>query len=457
MSNEKNFNEVKKMKDRLSNVSKTMCTAKWLQSTILLYNGETHSCHHPARHKIPLDGLKENPTSIHNTPIKIYARNELLNGIQTAECEYCWRIENSNPDNLSDRVLKSASPWAKGHLEKVLVSGLGKSIEPTYLEVAFDYTCNFACVYCTPDVSSAWMKESRDFGPYQFSTGKTMHDVKWLADTGKLPFDRDEYNPYTEAFWKWWPELYPKLEVFRITGGEPLLSKHTWKIFEYIKENPNPHIELAVNTNLGVPDKLIARLIDEIRNVQSKVKEVKIFTSFESTGRAAEYARYGMEYDKFISNIDMLMTELPDVRIVIMTTCNILSLTTFDSFLKEVIALRAKHYQDVAVSTLGLSINYLRWPEFLDIRIAPSEVKELFVSKVEEIIRFHRTKQPGFGESLLYLEEIDMLERLISYTMQSSPDEATQQQEFKDFVLEYDRRRNLNFIETFPALAQMVS
>ena len=40
-----------------------------------------------------------------------------------------------------------------------------------------------------------------------------------------IPYIEKPQNPYVEAFWKWWPDLYQDLHTFRITGGEPLLSK----------------------------------------------------------------------------------------------------------------------------------------------------------------------------------------------------------------------------------------
>ena len=40
-------------------------------------------------------------------------------------------------------------------------------------------------------------------------------------------------NPYVDAFWRWWPDLYKDLHTFRITGGEPLMSQDTWKVFRF--------------------------------------------------------------------------------------------------------------------------------------------------------------------------------------------------------------------------------
>lgn len=455
MSNLSKFEETIQIKEALNKISPTFCSAKWLQSTILLYNGETHSCHHPSRHKIPVEGLSNNPKLIHNTPIKLFARKELLEGVQTKECDYCWRIENSNQQNYSDRIYKSGSEWAKPHLENVKSSGLGENFAPSYLEVAFESTCNFACMYCTPDVSTQWAADAEKNGPYHLHT-TSMHNVAWLKSSGKYPIHRDAFNPYIEAFWEWWPELYETLEVFRITGGEPLLSKHTWKIFEHIRNNPNTNLEFAVNTNLGVPDKLIDRLINEAKSIQGKVKEFKIFTSAEATGEQANYIRHGMDYEKFISNIDRIMTELPDVRIVIMTTINALSAFSLDSFLEDLLVLRAKHYHSAAHSTLGLSVNYLRWPQFQDIRILPSQIKKEFRSKIEFIIDSHSQKVPGFGEAMLYLEEIDQLQRLLAYADQDLPDYTEMIKDFKIFFNEYDIRRGLNFTQVFPEIAWMV-
>lgn len=455
MSNEHRFNEVVAFKEKLEQVSPTFCSAKWLQSTTLLYNGETHSCHHPTRHKINADDLVGNPSGIHNTPVKFFARKELLEGKQTLECEYCWRIENSNKNNLSDRTYKSASPWAMNKLDQVLASGLGEKIMPTYFEVAFDSTCNLSCMYCSPEVSTQWMGDVERNGPYQLHS-ITLHDPQSLRDNGKFPIRHDEYNPYIEAFWEWWPELYESLEVFRLTGGEPLLSRHTWAIFDHIKKYPNTRLEFAINTNLCVPEKMIDRLIAEIKEIKDKVRDVKIFTSVEAAGSHAEYIRAGMNYEEFISNIDKIMTALPDVRVVFMTTVNALSAFSFHDFLEDVIILREKHVRSAEKCSLGLSINYLRWPQFQDIRILPKEIKDQATQDIMSIVNAHKTKVPGFGEAMFYLEEIDQIERLVHYMNQDIQNREAMLKDFSDFFNQYDARKGLNFKRTFPTITSMV-
>ena len=81
---------------------------------------------------------------------------------------------------------------------------------------------------------------------------------------------------------KWWTDLYQDLHTFRITGGEPLLSNDNWKVLDYIieQEEPNKNLSLAINSNLGVPDNLIDKLIEKLKRIEDedRVKELVIFT-----------------------------------------------------------------------------------------------------------------------------------------------------------------------------------
>jgi len=49
---------LKTIKQKLDTISPSFCAAKWTQVTIHLQMGQTHSCHHPGTHLIPLSELK---------------------------------------------------------------------------------------------------------------------------------------------------------------------------------------------------------------------------------------------------------------------------------------------------------------------------------------------------------------------------------------------------------------
>ncbi len=458
--NQARIDALRKRMVRVEKQSPTMCSAKWLQSTIYLHNGQTHSCHHPAVHKIDAKSVEKTPSALHNTTTKFKARKDLWRGKKTKECEYCWNIESLEEGHISDRMYKSADEnWSFPYIGEVERSSYKEPIVPRYLEVAFENTCNFACVYCTPDTSSKWMEDVRKNGPYptSWNTG----NLDWIQRSGKMPRSRSGTNPYIEAFWKWWPELLPKLKVFRITGGEPLLSQHTWRCMEEMASGKTHDLDLAINSNMNVPDKLIDRLISITPRLQKNIRGFEIFISCEAYGSQAEYIRYGMNYSKFISNVERFLEESPkETRVNFMITFNALSVPSFIQFLKEVLRLRKKFNENPAFNRVPIMISYLRWPPFLSMRILPKDLRESYA----EAFRGFASKFVGaFGEEngsgALYLEEKDQIDRLCNFMLRdfSAVDELRNRRDFAKFIDENDERKGLDFNSSFPELSKFLS
>ena len=68
---------------------------------------------------------------------------------------------------------------------------------------------------------------------------KHRQDIDWFK-----VYKKEEENPYVEAWWKWWPEVSKTLNILRITGGEPLMHKSLWDLFDKL-EADNEHGEAA--------------------------------------------------------------------------------------------------------------------------------------------------------------------------------------------------------------------
>ena len=99
MSNEQRIQILEEKREKINNVSCSFCTAKWLQTTLLLQNGYNHSCHHPAPHKIPLEEIEADPAALHNSKFKKEQRAKMLKGERPSECGYCWKIEDLDNDD----------------------------------------------------------------------------------------------------------------------------------------------------------------------------------------------------------------------------------------------------------------------------------------------------------------------------------------------------------------------
>jgi organic radical activating enzyme len=454
---EKNIYEMKERAKIINDVSPSFCTAKWMQETLLLFNGMNHSCHHPEQHKIPLDEIKDNPAALHNTKYKKKQREMMLKGIRPPECQYCWNIEDLEGEHISDRIYKSTdTKWSFDYLKEIIKTGHEGDINPSYMEVAFDSACNLKCAYCSPDISTTWMDEINKYGPYdtKFRHG----NLDWLKSSGRMPYHHKEDNPYVEAFWKWWPELYKNLVTFRITGGEPLLSRHTWKVLELVNENPKKDLDLAINTNLSVIDKWIDKLIVNVNLIAPKINNFEIYTSCEAHGEQAEYIRFGLDYNRFIKNIEKILTETPDeVKINIMITFNALSVTTFVTFLEEVQRLRIKYNKTKSHNRISMMISYLRWPSHMSVKILPIDIKKKFSKDVTTYINENSIDENENGT--FYIYERDQVERLIEYMLTddlNEEDKKIDTIDFKKYFEEYDRRKNTSFLKSFPELKSML-
>ena len=137
-------------------------------------------------------------------------------------------------DNISDRVYKTViySDEDLAHAHRTPAS---EDFNLQTLEIAFDRTCQFACSYCNPAFSTAWVRDIKRNGAYEDLVSDGRNHFTHPHDSSQL-FTPDEVNPYAEAFFQWWEtDLHKTLKELRITGGEPLMSPYLWRLIDWFK------------------------------------------------------------------------------------------------------------------------------------------------------------------------------------------------------------------------------
>lgn len=443
---------LKKTRQTLDSISPSFCIAKWTQSTLHLHRGLTHSCHHPKAHKIPLSELDQDIFSLHNTNEKIVARSQMLKGIRPEECSYCWNIEDLGSEQVSDRILKSKDPWAMPFLEEIRANPLTKKVLPRYLEVSFSRTCNFSCIYCSPSFSSRWAQEIKKWGPYDSRAYE--QQPHHLDDAFE-----EENNPYIEAFWKWWPNIKSKLHTFRITGGEPLLSENTFRVFQELTNAPEKNLEFSINSNLGVSADRFQRFQSNLRSlVEAKgVKKFQIYTSLEAMGPQAEFIRTGLNESKFWENLEHYLSIDRELSVTIMVTYNLFSVPSFSSFLEKVLVLRKKYSSGTEPARLKLDISYLRHPYFL----APNLLPAMYHTVVEEQLSFMEANvasSPNNSQGFYNFELVKM-RRLVEWIKKGLPQEESKKlnEDLRSFLNQLEERRGLKANATFPSFSGWLS
>lgn len=434
-SNESFLDYKKRINDK---ISPSFCAAKWYNATIWLNEAKTASCHHPKNHHIPKEELINNPSALHNTKFKKERRKEMLEGVQTSECSYCWVVENKSKDLVSDRVYKTAIYTEQEISECKSKFGWESNVPLKTLEISFDSNCNYACSYCSPTYSTTWQKDINKNGFYNLSDD--------YDNNSKLKFGESEIEDiYLDSFWKWWEsELQYSLKELRITGGEPTASKHFWKLIEWWKEK-NPQIEFAVNTNLGQPDAIVNRLIEASHHFSN----FHLYTSNESFGNHAEYIRDGLIWDVWVKNLDNFFKNGNCASISMMMTINSLSLFSLLKFMDLMMEFKSKYGR----ISPGCSLNILRFPSFQSVLVLPKNLRFKFANDIEKWVEENWNGGKNYFSEW---EKNDMI-RLSDYLREDdlkkfNIDDKVGWDNFTNFYSQYDTRRNKNLLLTFPEL-----
>lgn len=438
------------IKARLDTVSPSICLAKWKQVSLHLPTGLNNSCYHPPLHHIPIEAIERNPGALHNTDYKKQQRKLMLEGVRPAECGYCWAMEDNG--KLSDRHYRSGEPWAAKDFDKIVNANWDADITPSYVEVNFNNACNLACSYCSPQYSTTWQQEMDRYGAYPTSTP---HNAPEHFVGERKPIPAREHNPHVEAFWQWWPELYPELSHFRMTGGEPMMDKNTYRVFDYVLANPKPDLHLNVTSNFSVDEKLWQKYLGYTKQLcqEGVLEHFMQYISLDGWGQRAEYMRHGLDFELLWSRVHQFLTEVPYRNsVTFIVTMNNLSVTSLQQLFDGILGLRKTYsstYQRVWFDT-----PVLRQPTWQSLQILPeSYVAQLEKLKVhmQDNIETEATRFHGFKDY-----EIARLDRDIAWMRngQQLNKEYLQKNkaDFYRFFSEADRRHNTDFVSTFPEM-----
>ena len=429
-------------RDRVINAkSPSFCGAKWYNATTWLGSGTTTSCHHPPAHKIPLEEVEADFTAIHNPKHNQEMRKQMQVGQRPRECEYCWKMEDMKKDAVSDRTFKSII-YSDEELQQAYEADANDSTNLKTFEIAFDRTCNLACSYCNASFSTTWAKDIKKNGEYtnlvSDGAGAFKQDGSWTQ-----PYKNDEDNPYIQAFWKWWDNgLADSLEELRVTGGEPLMSGNTWKLFDWFNAQDSD-MRFAINSNLIAKDAIIDKLIEKTQGMN----HFELYTSCEAVGAQADYIRDGLDYDEWTKNIKRILTEANTKGVHIMMTINSLCLFSITEFLDDVYKLK----ELTQSRTPTVSLNLLRFPSFQSPLALPNHIKDHCHNKLSTWYEANKDK-PGWSEF-----EKASIERLIDYLVtvdaphRRTSNPTTLWRDFKTFYQQYDVRRNKS-LSVFPKI-----
>lgn len=432
--------------EKLNEVSSSFCLAKWFNVSIHIPTGQTHSCYHPPSHKIPLEEIKIDVSALHNTGHKKQQRKKMLEGTRPQECSFCWEIEDSGTQ-LSDRAYRSKDVWDKDIIKEARELSFTGNAKPRYVEVNFNQACNLRCNYCSPHLSTAWMQDIEKNGAFILED-RWHNDLSWIKN--QLQPNNSPDNPYLLAFWEWLPSIYPTLKTFRMTGGEPLMDKNTFRMFEYIKNNPKKDLHLSITSNCCPPGDQWNKFMIGLKQVTDAdaIEHFMLFCSLDSWGEQAEYIRNGMDFNLLYNNITDYLKNSQKHSLTFIVTFNVLSYSGWTTYIKNILKLRQNFNTDRQL--IWFDVPQLSSPEWLDPRILPD-----MISVLEESIEFMMENKETRANRFMGFKdfEISKVRRLIDWIKApTSLDRNLHMKNFYKYFIEHDKRRGTVFLNTFPEL-----
>jgi MoaA/NifB/PqqE/SkfB family radical SAM enzyme len=404
---------------KMDNISKSFCGAKWYEGTIWLYAGATASCHHNPYHDI--DPITGNPSSIFNTAQKEDERRAMLNGERRPECNTCWKVENAG--GVSDRIYKtefisSLAEWSENKATIPL------NIIPNNIELAFSRVCNLACMYCIPAFSSTWEADIKNNGAYGLKT-EQRHNLSYHG----VP--AEQTDKILSLFWKWWPELEKSLIMLKITGGEPLMSSEFWELLDKVHTSTVFKGTVTINTNLVQPKEKIDKLVQ-----LSSKKNIVIATSIESSLDDAEYSRDGFDKEIWLENVNTLLSS--GIRITMSTTINNVTVWSFAEYIKMIIDLKKKY----GLSMVQMNCNVIHRPIYFQLQLIPKHLRLQLSADIESFLMSDELlthEKEHIRRFILYLTNNEFMENENGCTLEEAIDDL------KHYISEFDKRRNKNF------------
>ena len=201
----------------------------------------------------------------------IKRKEDMLADRKPRNCEGCYLQEKGRSDlgSISSRLYYLKEVGGKTDLR---IFDRKENFFLKHVDLRWTNSCNQACVYCSPDLSSKWAQEL---------------NVKIKSKKES----REDVKNYIF-------ENIGSLQNVYLAGGEPMLMKENIEFLKLLKEK-NPNCSIRVNTNLSTTQTGIFDLLCEFKNIHWTV-------SVEAIENEYEYIRYHGSWNDFQKNLQTI-------------------------------------------------------------------------------------------------------------------------------------------------------
>jgi radical SAM protein with 4Fe4S-binding SPASM domain len=289
-------------------------------------------------------------------------RLDQLQGKQVKQCQQCWQDEACGKNSLRQEYNQQFAKHLD--LKKIKKSPQGHNDNfPILLDLNLSNICNYACVMCSPKLSSKISQEQK----------------KYRNDFQKLGFIKIENEPANYD----WPDqtffqnliekILPNIRSVELKGGEPLLIKNVKKTIANINNKSECTIALTTNGSVDFEDDFLETL--------SKFKKIWIFVSVDGIGATGEWVRHGSDWNQ-VDSVIQKVSQLENCVFRLSTVLQVFSPVTFP----DIFYYAKQHHYDI-------EIVQCIYPKHLGINAIPEDIARNFHSWVQDQIKLYPLDQ----------------------------------------------------------------
>ena len=314
-------------------------------------------------------------------------RDEMISGELTehtkSACSVCVRNENSDiesyrqysnkkfhNDYTNDSIkafLLTTSQWT----EERKMEYYGRSLD---IKVRiFGNLCNLQCYMCHPVNSTSRITELGKLENGKWYKDFGYNDKKDKEQVRIKGFDAEIGSKNVKQFYDDIDTLMPHLESIKIIGGEPLIMKNHYQFLDkLVNAGHAQHMKLSYDSNLTKFKLNDYNFLDYI----GKFKHIHIGISLDGLDEKNDWIRYPSKFEQQVENIRILKT-YNNISFQVNPTVSILNVGDLEEI--------HNFYVNELGTKVGLDINVLRSPDFLDLKHLPEEIKQQFINKYEAL------------------------------------------------------------------------
>ena len=282
-----------------------------------------------------------NPLDFYYSPQMDKVREKMVRGEHITGCEGCYEQES-----------KTGWSYRQDHHRKIELYGLTEfpstPLKPGYKTRQIGTKCNLGCYMCRAyDSSTRRMELSqanlwdmwRDLGIREYEKAK-VRNIGQKRHKELLKHLKENEN---------------KIHMFRMCGGEPLLSDRMWEMCDQVSDEYAKEMLLFITTNLTTLD----YKGHSVHNLAKKFKNLQLEVSCDHYGEKLKWIRYPIDVDTFEENLYRMKPYIDCIM------CTVSILNIFD--LKEI--------EDYYMDNFGIKVNWyaLYSPSSLSIKNLPNK------------------------------------------------------------------------------------